>query len=231
MKVQNSVKKKWYQQTGWIIFLLIVFFPVGLFLMWKYTNWNKWLKIGITLFFVWALFIPTNKKTIESNKRADIESIATPTPQPSIHSNPKKSTNEVNPIECFVDLYNKNTDKKIENIVPADLQGNDYRTEFRLPAFDEAVGSKGKIGNTEILIVNYGIFNLDSLRVYINPGVDCDINEIVKNTIHTLDSNITEQEINDLLSSTTLFCRETGHIDGYIEKNKAMVDCTKLNFN
>ena len=44
----NGNDKKWYQKTGWIIALLILFFPVGLFLMWKYTNWKKPVKCTIT---------------------------------------------------------------------------------------------------------------------------------------------------------------------------------------
>lgn len=44
----NGPGKKWYQKTGWIIALLILFFPVGLFLMWKYTNWKKPIKGVIT---------------------------------------------------------------------------------------------------------------------------------------------------------------------------------------
>ena len=35
----NGDDEKWYQKTGWIIALLILFFPAGLFLMWKYSNW------------------------------------------------------------------------------------------------------------------------------------------------------------------------------------------------
>ncbi len=45
---QDPDHKKWYQKTGWIIALLILFFPVGLFLMWKYTNWKKPIKGIIT---------------------------------------------------------------------------------------------------------------------------------------------------------------------------------------
>lgn len=44
----NGNDKKWYQKTGWIIALLILFFPVGLFLMWKYSNWKKPVKCTIT---------------------------------------------------------------------------------------------------------------------------------------------------------------------------------------
>lgn len=45
-------RKKWYQKTGWIIFWLIFFFPLGLFLMWRYTNWKKPVKWIITAFFL-----------------------------------------------------------------------------------------------------------------------------------------------------------------------------------
>lgn len=40
-KNSDDNELKWYKKTGWIIFLLIFFFPVGLFLMWKYAKWNK----------------------------------------------------------------------------------------------------------------------------------------------------------------------------------------------
>ncbi len=40
--------RKWYQKTGAIIVLLILFFPLGFFLMWKYSNWNKGVKIIIS---------------------------------------------------------------------------------------------------------------------------------------------------------------------------------------
>lgn len=58
---------KWYQKTGFIILFLILFFPVGLYLMWKYTDWNKKLKSGITLVVaVIALLSLMPQKNIES---------------------------------------------------------------------------------------------------------------------------------------------------------------------
>lgn len=43
-----STEKKWYQNPAVIVLLLIFFFPAGLFLMWRYTTWNRNLKLGIT---------------------------------------------------------------------------------------------------------------------------------------------------------------------------------------
>jgi len=45
-------KKKWYKTWWGIIFLLMFFFPVGLYQMWKNTNWNKKVKWGITAYFI-----------------------------------------------------------------------------------------------------------------------------------------------------------------------------------
>lgn len=52
---------KWYQRTWAIILLLIIFFPVGLFLMWKYSNWSKIAKGVVTGFF--ALILVSNMIT------------------------------------------------------------------------------------------------------------------------------------------------------------------------
>lgn len=40
---------KWYQKTSGIVALLILFFPVGLYMMWRYTTWHKSVKISISI--------------------------------------------------------------------------------------------------------------------------------------------------------------------------------------
>lgn len=56
--MENQLSKKWYQKLPVIIALLILFPPAGLFLMWKYTSWNKVLKGVITIVLA-ILFIST----------------------------------------------------------------------------------------------------------------------------------------------------------------------------
>lgn len=146
-----------------------------------------------------------------------------------------KKTESKTPIEKFIELYNENADEnkneKIEDTIPADLQGSDYKTEFRLSAFEDAIGNKGEIGDSEILIINYGTFNLDSLRIYVAPETGCDVNSLARNIIHTLDSSITDQEIDEQLSKASLYLGDTGYITGYVTNDDVMIDCTKLNFN
>lgn len=48
-------KKRWYQGTPGAILFLILFFPVGLFLMWKYTSWPRVAKGIVSGFFAVAL--------------------------------------------------------------------------------------------------------------------------------------------------------------------------------
>lgn len=47
---------KWYQKTWVIILFLIIFWPVGLFFMWK-SNWSKIAKIVITAFIAMIVFV------------------------------------------------------------------------------------------------------------------------------------------------------------------------------
>ncbi len=58
--------KQWYQKTVWIILLLILCFPVGIFLMWKYTNWKKPVKIIISAFFVLLVYSTVTAPKLEN---------------------------------------------------------------------------------------------------------------------------------------------------------------------
>jgi Bacterial Ig-like domain (group 2). len=66
-----EMPQKWYQKSWVIIVLLVVFFPVGLALMWKNHSWKKSIKIVITtVFFGVAIyfFVGSHPPSIESIK-------------------------------------------------------------------------------------------------------------------------------------------------------------------
>lgn len=100
-----EIKKKWYQSNVAIIALLIFFFPVGLFLMWKYAGWNKVVKIVVTGFYtlivIGAIATPSSN-TSTSN---------TPTPQAQIDTNTNSEakapepTKEVKPMSTSDKLW------------------------------------------------------------------------------------------------------------------------------
>lgn len=47
-----------WQTDAFIILTLIIFWPIGIFLMWKYVSWRKWIKTLITLFFGATIIVP-----------------------------------------------------------------------------------------------------------------------------------------------------------------------------
>lgn len=64
-------KKKWYQKTLVILALLVFFFPIGLFLMWKYANWNKstkWIITGIIASLIFLSASDNPKTTTQNNQ-------------------------------------------------------------------------------------------------------------------------------------------------------------------
>ena len=42
------MERKWYQQTWAIIALLWLFFPVGVYLMWRHASWGGWIKWAVS---------------------------------------------------------------------------------------------------------------------------------------------------------------------------------------
>ncbi len=52
-------QKRWYQDTFWVIFFLIVFWPVGLFCLWK-TDWSIAIKIVLTIVVAVMVIIAFN---------------------------------------------------------------------------------------------------------------------------------------------------------------------------
>lgn len=61
-------KKKWYESSGGIIAMLILFFPVGLFLMWKYAKWKKLVKWVLTLIYAIIVLGLSNSSSSVNNK-------------------------------------------------------------------------------------------------------------------------------------------------------------------
>ena len=70
---------KFYEKDWFVILMLILFFPVGLFLMWKYSKWHKTAKIIISVFFaVMVIFSNGSEesKNVETkNTNSEVETV------------------------------------------------------------------------------------------------------------------------------------------------------------
>lgn len=67
----DKKEKKWYQNTVVVIFLLLLCFPLGLFLMWQYTKWDKNVKVAVTTAIAVIILcnIPEIKNTAQEQRK------------------------------------------------------------------------------------------------------------------------------------------------------------------
>lgn len=60
-------KDKWYNKKMFTVLMLIIFFPVGLYLMWKNKHFKKPVRIIISLIFVFMIIISGMSTNVEHN--------------------------------------------------------------------------------------------------------------------------------------------------------------------
>lgn len=85
--MNEAENQKWYKSNFAIIGFLVVFFPVGLFLMWKYAKWNnkvKWVITGVLILLILANKSSSNTK--ESGIKPQFVQETTSTPIPTVKS-------------------------------------------------------------------------------------------------------------------------------------------------
>lgn len=79
---------------------------------------------------------------------------------------PPEEKDEYAVVDRFIESYNTISSEPIVNISQMDIHGADYKVEFRLNAFRNAVGKKGTVPNGTIEAINYGVWDNDEFRVY-----------------------------------------------------------------
>lgn len=65
--------KNWFENQVLIVLLLFLFFPLGLYLMWRHTDWSKRTKYIITGFFAFFLFITLVTDEPDKDKQATVK--------------------------------------------------------------------------------------------------------------------------------------------------------------
>lgn len=68
------MQKKWYETNVAIILALMVFFPIGLYLLWK-SDWDKRLKWGISI--VLGLLVASQMFSVEEEKNKELKKTST----------------------------------------------------------------------------------------------------------------------------------------------------------
>ena len=200
----------------------------------KSRKWWLWIIIALIL-------IGSCTRNNDAEGFPDEETIAV-TQSPTPISTDGNATDSLSIIDRFIVLYGSNSISDISNL---DIRGNDYRTEYRLNSFKNAVGKKGIIDGGTIEIVNYGTSSTDSIRIYAVTDTLDSATALCSNVIHILDASISDDEISaelaplENVSSANFYLGSAGYISGYINTNyenggvsgyEIMIDCSKINF-
>lgn len=182
-------QKKWYQKTGGVILFLVIFFPVGLYLMWKHANWSKTVKWVITVII--ALIVigngsnanKTSTPSSVSNQvssgdqtktgTATIENSPVPTEIPIPTDTPMPS---LTPKQMFSEFQ-----KSAKSVTIAQLYKtpNSYQGEDLLFTCD--VSSFPKDENGDVAAINCFDQSGSGANVQIGIGTDVDVTQINEN--------------------------------------------------
>ena len=111
---------KWFQKKQGIIVLLILFFPVGIYLMWKYSEWNNKTKVIVTsVFVIGTIFANKNNDSIFFDEFVQIIEQKKPL-------KPVESMMVNNDTPKDISLYNKDSSGKFKSMttVGSNISGN-----------------------------------------------------------------------------------------------------------
>lgn len=155
----------------------------------------------------------------------------------------EQNTNEsIDNIDKFIEYYNSSYKNQITDIQDMDIQGLDYRTEYRLNAFKNAVGKKGIIENSNIQIINYGYPNNDCFRIYCDASSYDAVIDICTEIIRMFDANISDSEIIQIfdtlksVGNSSIVLEDisgyidTKHTNGKVSGYNLMLDYPSLSF-
>ena len=187
---------------------------------------------------IFLLFLSACSNSSAPVTTPTIPPTATPSPTPQPTPTPIRYLKDQELISTFIDRYNSISDNDISDLTDMDIHGEDYKTEFRLNAFDNAIGTKGLINNGAVEVIASGAWSNSDFRLYATlDNMDTAI-ALYVDIIHVLDESISDEDIMsaidgiDYIGDTSIVLGDGGYITGYIhtllrnEGIELMIDCS-----
>jgi hypothetical protein len=110
-------------------------------------------------------------------------------------------------IENIVDKYNTQTTEElvfVEDFTPSEKESDHYRTEFRLLAFNEAIGKSYMLGDKVVdLVASPTIFGEISFRVYTNNESLKQVIALIQGISPIIDKNLTATELQETVTEVS----------------------------
>lgn len=156
----SFAQTRWYQKTGWIIFFLIVFPPIGVAMTWLSKNdWSKTAKIVATvlssLLLIYAVGCSSSGSSAPAQKyREGIVFV---------------DSGDYSKVDTFIASFNEASDSDIINAVEVRVQDRDsgyYDTHFRLQQFTNAHSKVAELNGHQIIVINCGDSFKDQMEIY-----------------------------------------------------------------
>lgn len=218
----QPVKKRetWLWVLGWIFI-----FPIPLtILMVRNQRLNKWVKIGI-IAVAWILYLiiaftgggtTNNQEITESSQQQEVvSSTEKETENTSSNSGETPAPTKESTIEDLVNGYNASADNKlvfVEDFVVSSKDSGHYRTEFRLTAYNDAVGKSYKLGDQIVDIIStQSIFGDIDVRIYTDGATLDQCKELIQYASQLLDPTMTDATVKE----TVDYISEKKEANGY----------------
>lgn len=150
-------RRRFYQKTWFIILALIFFWPLGIFLMWKFSKWNKIVKIIISILCLFALIglFTGNDDTKSSDNDTQIETEAVET-EDNADATKEEATEETDTTKAVAkDANSIKMRDGFDKLQSFYLQINDSYTEAKIKKIAKENGLYCET------IDNYPIYSLD----------------------------------------------------------------------
>lgn len=221
----GSGRKTWLWVLGWICI-----FPVPLtILMLRKKDIKPAVKYGI-IAAAWLLFFvigmsgnsETDVPQVDTPSQTDSVQVAQPTENTSKDTTaPETTTPEISLdeyIENVVSKYNAQATEElvfVEDFTPSDKESGHYRTEFRLTAYDNAVGKSYLLGDNVVdLVASPTIFGEINFRVYTNDTSLEQVIALIQGMSPIMDENLTASELQEAITEISTKKTANGYYYG-----------------
>ncbi len=116
--MEESVDKKWYDKTWLVILLCFVFFPVGIYGIWKSQYRSSDWKIILTVLAGLWLFFSVNKKYFTTNNNVQVNALATDEKNVNISNDVSNKNGDQDRLKKLVNdsLKNAINQKKVDSL-------------------------------------------------------------------------------------------------------------------
>ncbi|MFZ5376615.1 MAG: hypothetical protein ACOZAN_03030 [Patescibacteria group bacterium] len=171
--MSEEMQKKWYQKSIGVVIFLILFFPVGLYLMWKHKVWNMPIRIILSVFFALVvmgqILSPKSSTPVsQGNEQQQVEPQQNSN-QPSVVPTTIAKTQEIFTLQQAITA--KSLETTITSVATKSSVGNAYVKE---------TASEGGV----LIAVDYKYKNIS----------DKPLNSFNRPTVNLIDANGTEYD-------------------------------------